>query len=183
MGRYYCGQITGKFWFGVQSSSDASYFGVKHKDIVQYQVCGCELDESYIDHVIENETLYIKINRDGLFCEDCFETFDEHKQALVDDDIIFDGNNWYISDHEIYYQFEITDINVVTSQIQKLEHVVGKHMTSYKINDENGEITYNYSDPKNLTADELVLVARLCLGKQILYCLQTYGTCYFSAEL
>ena len=29
MGRYYEGDIDGKFWFGVQSSSDADYFGVE----------------------------------------------------------------------------------------------------------------------------------------------------------
>jgi hypothetical protein len=28
MGRYYSGDINGKFWFGVQSSSDADHFGV-----------------------------------------------------------------------------------------------------------------------------------------------------------
>ena len=27
MGRYYTGDIEGKFWFGVQSSDDASFFG------------------------------------------------------------------------------------------------------------------------------------------------------------
>ena len=29
MGRYYSGDIEGKFWFGVQSSDDADFFGVK----------------------------------------------------------------------------------------------------------------------------------------------------------
>jgi hypothetical protein len=29
MGRYYTGDIDGKFWFGVQSSDDADFFGVK----------------------------------------------------------------------------------------------------------------------------------------------------------
>jgi hypothetical protein len=29
MGRYYHGDIEGKFWFGVQSSNDAEYFGVE----------------------------------------------------------------------------------------------------------------------------------------------------------
>ena len=28
MGRYYNGDIEGKFWFGVQSSDDADFFGV-----------------------------------------------------------------------------------------------------------------------------------------------------------
>ena len=29
MGRYYTGDIEGKFWFGVQDSTDADYFGVQ----------------------------------------------------------------------------------------------------------------------------------------------------------
>ena len=29
MGRYYHGDIEGKFWFGVQSSTDAEFFGVE----------------------------------------------------------------------------------------------------------------------------------------------------------
>lgn len=29
MGRYYNGDIEGKFWFGVQSSNDADFFGVE----------------------------------------------------------------------------------------------------------------------------------------------------------
>ena len=29
MGRFYNGDIEGKFWFGVQSSNDADFFGVK----------------------------------------------------------------------------------------------------------------------------------------------------------
>ena len=29
MGRYYSGDIDGKFWFGVQSSTDADFFGVQ----------------------------------------------------------------------------------------------------------------------------------------------------------
>ena len=29
MGRYYSGDIEGKFWFAIQSSDDADYFGVE----------------------------------------------------------------------------------------------------------------------------------------------------------
>jgi hypothetical protein len=32
MGRYYHGDIEGKFWFGVQSSTDADFFGVTHTE-------------------------------------------------------------------------------------------------------------------------------------------------------
>jgi len=37
MGRYYNGDIEGKFWFGVQSSNDADYFGVEgHSRVMDY---------------------------------------------------------------------------------------------------------------------------------------------------
>jgi hypothetical protein len=32
MGRYYNGDITGKFWFGLQSSTAADRFGVEHNE-------------------------------------------------------------------------------------------------------------------------------------------------------
>jgi len=38
MGRYYMGDIEGKFWFGIQSSSDAEYFGAVEDNWTQYEV-------------------------------------------------------------------------------------------------------------------------------------------------
>jgi len=32
MGRYYHGDIEGKFWFGVQSSDDGDYFGMREQE-------------------------------------------------------------------------------------------------------------------------------------------------------
>lgn len=42
MGRYYNGDIEGKFWFGVQSSDDATHFGA------------IEQEPAYIDYYIDN---------------------------------------------------------------------------------------------------------------------------------
>ena len=185
MGRYYCGQISGKFWFGVQCSNDASYFGVKHTDVVQYLVCGCELDAGLIEHITNGNEISISINSIGLFCRDCFESIDEHKRAMLEDDIDYDENTWRIADNEVYYEFEVRHINIVHAHVQQLEFFVGKYMESYIIKDngDNSEITYYYKCPEELSAEELILVARLCLGKQILYCLQMRGQCHFTAEL
>ncbi len=54
MGRYYGGDIAGKFWFGIQSSDDAKHFGVEPTE--QEKVySGCER-ETYmpVGHVCEN---------------------------------------------------------------------------------------------------------------------------------
>ena len=47
MGRYYNGDIEGKFWFGVQSSNDADFFGQRGKPINFYQGDPCFLDYSF----------------------------------------------------------------------------------------------------------------------------------------
>ena len=55
MGRYYSGDIEGKFWFAVQSSAAPERFGCQERsDIVQYTV-----DDSQID-TIEAELKSIK---------------------------------------------------------------------------------------------------------------------------
>jgi len=43
MGRYYQGDIEGKFWFGVQTSDDGEFFGAQesHTDIIDYEI-DCE---------------------------------------------------------------------------------------------------------------------------------------------
>lgn len=50
MGRYYGGDINGKFWCAVQDSNDASYFHVLHSDAEEaddvWECCGCWADEA-----------------------------------------------------------------------------------------------------------------------------------------
>ena len=43
MGRYYEGDIEGKFWFGVQSSDDGEFFGAQ------------EQESNYIDYYVDKE--------------------------------------------------------------------------------------------------------------------------------
>ena len=42
MGRYYDGDIEGKFWFGVQSSDDGEFFGAR------------ELEQLYVTYIVED---------------------------------------------------------------------------------------------------------------------------------
>ena len=49
MGRYYHGDIEGKFWFGVQPSDDPAFFGMQEStDVIQYHI-----DDSQIDKIKE----------------------------------------------------------------------------------------------------------------------------------
>jgi len=58
MGRYYSGDIEGKFWFAVQSSDDASFFGGSDEEIIDEESGELEYffqtgDLEEIDHGIE----------------------------------------------------------------------------------------------------------------------------------
>jgi len=57
MGRFFSGDIYGKFWFGCQSSYDASNYGVEHKDVINFYVCNCTCDEIF----------------DKIYCESCYQ--------------------------------------------------------------------------------------------------------------
>jgi hypothetical protein len=168
MGRYYSGQISGKFWFAIQNSDDASNFGVQYKEEINYYVCYCPYENK------EN------------YCIDCFSSREEHMEAIKDEFDEYYDETWNMDFNQISYQFTENDIDKVKECIKNIELKVGKYMDSYVINDDEdtNEITYDISND-NFPSDklELELIARLSLGKQILYCLEKYGTCNFTAEL
>ena len=66
MGRYYSGDINGKFWFGVQSSNDASFFG------------GEEIEPQYIEYYFGKDDM--PQIEDGL--NQCHAALGEHEGKL-----------------------------------------------------------------------------------------------------
>ena len=67
MGRFYYGDIKGKFWFGVQESEDASHFGVEAEENYCYLVCGCCYEEG------------------DSYCKACYSSKEEHYEATKED--------------------------------------------------------------------------------------------------
>jgi len=75
MGRYYDGDIDGKFWFAVQSSNDADYFGVEGR----YYELEYYFNEDNLPDIKKGIT-------------DCEETLGCMKELL---DLFFEHNNSY----------------------------------------------------------------------------------------
>lgn len=90
MGRYYNGDIEGKFWFAVQSSTDASFFG------------GTESEPNYINYYFVEEDMD-DINTGIVKCE---ETLGENKVKL---DKFFNENNFY-NDKTLAEYLEIDEV-------------------------------------------------------------------------
>ena len=92
MGRYYTGDIEGKFWFGVQSSTDASFFG------------GDESESNCFDYYFDQSDLpEIKA---GL--KKCQEKLGKYKEKL---DKFFKGGEGY-TDEELVKELDTSVMKV-----------------------------------------------------------------------
>ena len=165
MGRYYYGNITGKFWFGVQDSCDATNFGVEPKDELCYACCGCLTDE------------------EESYCNMCYESYDDHKKEyLKDNDIEDDENNFSLIEESnfIYYNFTSDNIQDIQNLLNKIEEEIDISTVEFTIEDKNGQdVSYDLNGELPENAE---LLARWGRGKQILYYLNKYDECNFSCE-
>ena len=131
MGRYYFGQISGKFWFGFQNSDDASYFGVNYKHVRNFYVCCCELLQPPARCAVTTEFNHSpnsvvalrseessKIDEDSgdlatdIYCTDCYSSYEEHKQAMIDEDV-------ELYDEDDFVKIEGFTINEIIHNIAK----------------------------------------------------------------
>ena len=95
MGRYYQGDIEGKFWFGVQSSDDANYFGGSE----------IELQDEETDEVMELEYFFTKEDLESINegIETCIKDIGGFKPKL---DEVFSSSNSY-NPSELARQFGV----------------------------------------------------------------------------
>ena len=86
MGRYYSGDIEGKFWFAVQDSNDGEFFGaVEDKGSIQYYIGSDEL---------EHAKAQVQV---------CMDRLGKYKALL---DVFFEEHNGY-NDEMIMAEFAI----------------------------------------------------------------------------
>lgn len=79
MGRYYHGDIEGKFWFGVQSSDDGEYFGA-----VACEPCTIDYRVEDIEKVKEGiENCLDKLGRHCSRLTECFNSLDAYNEAMI----------------------------------------------------------------------------------------------------
>lgn len=165
MGRYYRGDINGKFWFGIQSSDDAACLGVTPEHQYEYYGCGC-----YVD-------LGEEVNVSS-YCGSCYDSLSEHQQDSQEQP------TWFL--RELYFYFSKDDLPSVQMEQQRLGNAVGQFMEGYTITgDTEFGFGYEYTIPKNtsITTLQREQIARLCLANVIAHCIVQKGECRFDADV
>jgi hypothetical protein len=109
MGRWYSGNIHGKYWFGVQDSDAMENYGaVLQSPDFQYKICGCCCDcepqekdycegcfNSYEDHIKE-----VRDECDEDRVTECFEEDEQNGNWLYDKDMFEDQGLPFIEEHK-----------------------------------------------------------------------------------
>lgn len=186
MGRYYSGDIEGKFWFGVQSSNDISKLvSCKYNEYCIWEGCNC---------VIENEDDIWKLCKDEceedcehVYCQECFENREEHIKKLEEGGYE-EGQSLYREGNELVYTIDKKYLSELKENLKKIEEQIDKNVVeAYKkvenderilnlcsgVYNEVNEImnTWDNEDDKE-KKEQYKLIARYGLGLQIKYYLE-----------
>ena len=107
MGRYYDGDIEGKFWFGIQSSCDGEFFGAK--DITEENKEE-DYHGGYVDYCIANSNIDSVL--EGIYI--CKTLLDKNYKILTD---FFEANNGYNEEMVIDYYERKHNIKISEEEI------------------------------------------------------------------
>jgi hypothetical protein len=162
MGRYYNGTISGKFWFGVQSSRDLSNFKEQPfeepTELYYYYECGCTVE-----------------CMDYKYCSNCYKSYKDHYNAYFDnllykEDKIKKGKIIAYLTNVIEYNFDDTEIPFIQNKLDELEEEIGIDLINnleYKINEDDFDynINWDFIDENNIIFNQNI--ATWCIGKQV----------------
>ena len=178
MGRYYHGDINGKFWFGVQSSVDACNFGGEYEVLYSWSCCGVQGDLTVVDLGKLNECP-----------NECYLADDNTRtcEVITDENYVvftFEKDDTEFVEHIMLDLMDKLCVSKsVLNNIINLEMNDNEEITDYC--DRCADIIYaEYEkDPDRHNEENSELWARLYLGIKIYMCLKMTGSCGFDAEL
>jgi hypothetical protein len=192
MGRFYWGDIEGRFWFGVQDSDDISnLINITYISTYSWNCCDCYADIKY-----------------DKYCSECYGSYEEHKQAIHEDadsdfdadadEVIDISNKLYYQDNNISYEIYKDDhYDELLKSLKDLEpKLTDKVMQEFATIEYDDKILNTFE--KSFVKTELVfkeevknglldmssanILARYILGTQVKYCLEKNGSCAITCE-
>lgn len=195
MGRHYCGDISGKFWFGIQCSNDIEKLicTLSESHTIKYcwLGCGCR----------------VNLGEDMLPCTDycivCYAGKNKHLEDIEENKLGEIGNQtMYEEDNHFHYEITKEDhyqllCNSLRLLSFYLEPNIFKEFNNIEVTWDDNMLDshsgiydniYEMSRKLNLGSERennnmREKVARYCHGLQVKYCLEKYGMCSFSAEI
>jgi hypothetical protein len=187
MGRFYSGDIEGKFWFGVQSSDDISNLvSCKYQEYLYWEGCGCTIENE--DDVWKFCEEDCEEDCEDVYCHECFENKEEHIERWEEEGGYEEGERLYREGNELVYPIDEDYLDELKENLKKIEDKIDKDIISAYKKVENDERILNLFSGVYNEVDEIInnwdnendkekkeqyeLIARYGLGLQIKYYLE-----------
>lgn len=185
MGRYYSGDIEGKFWFGVQSSDDISKLvSCEYNEYCIWEGCDCSIENE--DNVWKWCNDECEEDCEHVYCHECFENKEEHIKKLEDE--YEEGQSLYRDGNELVYKIVKEHLSELKENLKKIEGQIDKNVVEAYKKVENDERILNlfsgvYNEVQEIMntwdneddkdkKEQYELIARYGLGLQIKYYLE-----------
>ena len=186
MGRFYDGDIQGKFWFGIQDSNDVENLVIINSHIYfSWKACNCVAEIDYDN-----------------YCRQCYKSIDEHIEGAIEAEEYEDECLYYEECSQGYSLDKGTHYEELVTNMEKLRKEIPEEIIKeFKKIEQNDKIldaftgVFDKTHPLiNKVNDDFVLggktkienlaelVARYTLGYQIEYCLRTTDSCNINCE-
>ena len=116
MGRFYSGDINGKFWFGIQSSYDINnLLDIEPNVVLEWYGCRC--------------TLHDDNNEDDKYCVECFNSEKEFLDSAADYMKMDNSENPYYETNEIVYDISSSQyLKPLEEKLNELEQKIHKSL-------------------------------------------------------
>jgi hypothetical protein len=152
MGRFYSGNIHGKFWVGVQSTGCMEEHGAVLEGYDHdFASCGCCADRE--DYGTD-------------FCQDCYDSREEHLKAIHEEDeeatttTCENGCANFIMDRDVFE-------DQGKPFIEEHAEMFLKNAIDFKMYGEDKDYAYEYKGVSGVPSEEISTIADLCMLKQI----------------
>ena len=159
MGRYYNGNINGKFWFGVQCSFPMEKFGATDKEHYEDYCCCCHRED-------DDEADY---------CQSCYESKEEHLEAVHEDEP--DVDICFIEVPESDFEISKKDFEEKGLPfLQENEELWKNKVDSFEIQDDGYDCCLVGGWKTDATREGESIIADMCMLKQIQKYFENSGT-------
>ena len=160
MGRYYSGNINGKFWFGCQSSGAMENYGAIAEDPeFRFKSCGCRC-------------MCVPDDEKPIYCEDCFNSYEDHIKEVRDETDDDDDTECFEEDEtggNFMYDKDMFEDQGLPF-IEEHKDLFNKYIESITFDDDDDyayEIKWTKEEYAKTFNDDDKIIADLCMLKQI----------------
>ena len=165
MGRWYFGDINGKYWVAVQSSDCMENYGGKDLGSqATFKCCGCSLHNDNADpYIFESDGSCVGLP-DKIYCWNCYDSYEEHIAECNEENDTMDEETYEIDQTNEWSMNQDDFEEYAQPFIKKHRCLWERFVEKFEV---NKDFEYDVTFKNELEKETITIIADLCMLKQI----------------